>query len=253
MSHLLLNNITVGYNQDVLKDFSLEVKYGESVGIIGPNGAGKSTFLKAVTKLLPLKAGDITIEDQNINKLSHLEMARRVAVVNQSTNLSFNYQVSDIVKLGRFAHEDQSLEVIKPFMQQTDIWKLKDRGFYELSGGEKQRVVISQALAQEAKLMLMDEPTSDLDIRHQIDVFNVFEQLKKQRVLTIIAIMHDLNLAALYCDRILALKNGIIVADGTPKEVLTPRNIKEIYGVNVTIAKHEEYNQPFVMLRKNTD
>ncbi|QOR33717.1 ABC transporter ATP-binding protein [Clostridium sp. 'deep sea'] len=253
MSHLKIDNITVGYNQTVLKNFSLNVNYGESIGIIGPNGAGKSTFLKAVTKLLPLKTGSITIENADITKLSHLEMARKVAVVNQSTSISFNYKVSDIVKLGRYAHPNQSLEVIKGFMQHTNIWDLRDRGFYELSGGEKQRVVISQALAQEAKLLLMDEPTSDLDIRHQVDVFNVFESLNKQRELTIIAIMHDLNLAALYCDRIIALKNGKILADGTAKEVLTPSNIKEIYGVNVTITKHEEYNQPFVMLKKNTD
>ena len=251
--HLQINNLTVGYGRPVLTDFNLSLDYGECLGIIGPNGAGKSTFIKAVTKLLPLQSGQVLIEDTDIAQLSQLEMARRIAVVNQSNEVSFNYKVSDIVRLGRYAHADQSLETVRQYMVYTDIWKLRDRGFRELSGGEKQRVIISQALAQEAKLLLMDEPTSDLDIRHQVDMFNVLEQLREKQCLSIIAIMHDLNLASLYCDRIIALKDGHIVADGSPGEVLTPAHIKKIYGVNVDIMQRKDYQQPFVLLRKNTD
>ncbi len=250
MKHLEINAITVGYDQAVLHDFDLTVRRGEWIGIIGANGAGKSTLLKAITKLLPLEKGKIIVQGQDIQNLSSKQLARLVAVVNQSADVSFNYRVRDVVKLGRYAHKDQTLAAIEPFMKYTDVWCLRERGFHELSGGEKQRVIISQAFAQEADLIMMDEPTSDLDIRHQVDVFNVLEDFQREREVTIIAIMHDLNLAALYCNRLVALKDGQIVADGTPSEVLTPDHLLEIFGINVKVEYFKTDKRPVVMLEK---
>lgn len=250
MTHLQMEHVVSGYASPVLQHVNFSIEYGSCVGIIGPNGAGKSTLIKTITRVLPLQEGQIYIDGHQVSTFSAKELARKVAVVNQSFSVGFNYRVEDIVRLGRFAHADRSLAAIKPFMCATDVWRFHDKGFHELSGGEKQRVIISQALAQEAKLLLLDEPTSDLDIQHQVEVFRVLDSLRQKTGITILAVLHDLNLASLYCERIIALKAGQVVADGTPQEVFTTSNVQSIYGINVDILNRPSL-QPVIALRKD--
>lgn len=251
MTHLQMTNVVSGYQAPVLKDISFSIDHGSCVGIIGPNGAGKSTLIKTITRILPLQGGQIDIDGDDITTFSSKELAKRVAVVNQTFSVGFNYRVVDIVRLGRFAHADRSLATLKPFMCATDVWRFRNKGFYELSGGEKQRVIISQALAQEARFLLLDEPTSDLDIQHQVEVFRVLDALRKETGITILAVLHDLNLASLYCERIIALKEGRIVADGSAKTVFTTAKVHEIYGIRVDILERPSLQQPVIALRKD--
>lgn len=228
-----------------LESVSFEVKEGEFLGVIGPNGAGKTTLLKCLTKILKPKVGAVLLNGKDISDMSREEIAKNIGVVPQNSPETFPFTVLDIVLmgripyLGRFARESKNdLRVAEAAMKSTNVYHLADRTINELSGGERQRVLIARALAQEPKVLLLDEPTLHLDIKQQLEILKLIKRLTRQKKLTTIAVFHDLNLAARFCDKLLLLNAGKIHAIGSVEDVLTPKNIKAVYGVKAQIIRN---------------
>ncbi len=229
----------------VLASINFAAARGEFLGVIGPNGSGKTTLLRTITRILHPTKGAILIDGRSIYSLGTREFSRRFALVPQDTAINFEFSALDIVLMGRNPYLNRweieghrDIEIAKRCMELTNCWHLADRPITELSGGEKQLVVIARALTQEPDVLLLDEPTSHLDINYQIAIMDLLKRLTTQKRLIVIAVIHDLNLAALYCDRLLLLHRGKIVAIGTPDQVLTPDNIKATFGADVIVSKH---------------
>ena len=243
----------------VLKDVSLSVADGEFIGLMGPNGSGKTTLLRCVMDYLQPASGAILVDMKPLHTLSPGELARTFAVVPQSSSTDFAFTAYDIVMMGRTPHiksrfagetrEDE--EAVREAMQLTDTWQFAQRPFSELSGGERQRVVVARAVAQRPKALLLDEPTVYLDISGQIEIMDLVRRLNKDRRITVIAVLHDVNLAARYCDRIALLNDGRLEAVGAPKEVLTPEAMHAVYGVDVVIRKDPLSGAVYVMPRSS--
>lgn len=248
---LNISVMTAGYHKNtVLRDINLQLKQGEFVALIGANGSGKSTMINTISGILPILSGSISIDGTDIKNLKPREKARKVAVVPQTYRLSFAYKVIDVVIMARYSHKIRTSEAVRPYMEATGVWTLQDKIFNDLSGGEKQRVMIASALAQEADLLLLDEPTSDLDIFHQAETFDLIEQLRQTKDITILAVLHDLNMAALYCDRIIGLKDGKLLLDGTPLEVISEENLRKLFGAKVEVVRRSDCNRPFILQKK---
>lgn len=238
----------------VLKDISLKIGEGERVALVGPNGSGKSTLLKLCCGLLQPKEGEIRIDGRDIRQFRRKEIAQQIAMVPQHFHIPFAFKVEEVVMLGRtpflrpFAEESKEhRQVIEEVMELIGISHLRGRFFNELSGGERQKVILSLALAQQPKVLLLDEPTAHLDIHHQIEILEVIRSLN-QGGLTVLGAMHDLNLAALYFERIVMLKEGQIFAQGSPSEVLTEGTIREVYSAKVKIEPHPTKKAPHIIL-----
>lgn len=237
---LKVENLHYNINEDsILEGVNIEVKKGEFVGLIGPNGSGKSTLLKNIYKVYKPTKGNIFIDSTGISKLSNKELARKMAVMVQENNLEFDIKVLDMVILGRYSHKkllessnNNDYEVAENSLKEVGLAGYEERSFFSLSGGEKQRVLIARALTQEAEFIILDEPTNHLDIRYQFQIMNI---LKKQNI-TVFSSIHDLNIAAFYCDKIFAINNGKIVHNGTPEKVLNKKLIKELFGVEAEIG-----------------
>ena len=199
----------------VLRDITFSVKRGELLGLIGPNGSGKTTLLKSLNRTLPLERGDIFVDGANIKGIKRRELAKIVGLVPQETSMVFTFTVLEVVLMGRapylgrlgFESENDYAKAIRA-MEMTDILSLSKRGMNALSGGEKQRVLIARAIAQEPDIMLLDEPTSFLDIKHQVEIYDLIKRLNSIKKLTVIVVSHDINLASQYCDRMLLLNKG---------------------------------------------
>jgi len=239
---------------NVIDGVSFRVEDGEFVGVVGPNGSGKTTLLKLLTKVLRPDSGSISIKGKEMARISSRELARMIAVVPQESNVLFPFTVREIVLMGRYPHmgalsfeRREDMEIAEEMMRTTDVARFAERLISEVSGGEKQRVIIARALAQEPAAMLLDEPTAFLDIKHQIDVHELLKSLNEKRGMTILCISHDLNLAARYCKRLILLDRGRIAADGTPTEVLTPENISRVFGVNAVVQRHPSSGAPVVL------
>ncbi len=251
---LLCKDISFGYGSELLlKGINLTIPRGDFVGIIGPNGSGKSTLLKLITGVLIPQNGEICLNNQLISKISIKAMARQMAVVPQSTETIYNFSAYEVVAMGRYPHQGRwnkegitDREIIQKVMEQTGTWQFRERGIQELSGGERQRVVIARALAQEPELILLDEPTSNLDINYQIEIFDLLQELNSQGV-TIVAVLHDLNLASQYCEHLAMLHQGKIYQYGTPDEVITVQNIQKVYNTAVVIS-YKYSGRPYVSL-----
>ncbi len=247
---LKVQNLSFSYNEkEVLKDISFEVKKGEFVGVIGPNGSGKSSLLKNIYRSLSPKTGTILLENENLVKMSHKKSAKKMAVVGQENPIVFDFLVEEIVAMGRSPHkkifeldDSNDKKIVKNALELLGITKLAKKSYKELSGGEKQRVIIARAVAQEANLFILDEPTNHLDISYQMQIFELIKGFE----MTVLSAIHDLNLAALFCDRLIVLKNGEIVLEGTPVEVLTSENIFDIYNVNSSVQINEVTNRPSI-------
>jgi len=238
----------------VLDDVSFEVERGEFFGIVGPNGSGKTTLLKLLTGVARAERGEILLFDRDIRHMRHREIARVVAVVPQETTLTFPFSVRQIVLMGRapylgaFAFEsERDFEIAQAAMAQTDTCHLSARLFTALSGGEKQRVIIARALAQQPQIMLLDEPTTFLDIRHEFEIYDLLRALNRRDGLTVIAICHNLNLASQYCSKIMMLNGGKVFTVGAPAEVLTEANIKEVYRAEVCVEHRRDYGFPLIL------
>ena len=228
---------------------SMYAARGEFVGVIGPNGSGKSTLLKCLYRALKPESGEIFIDGVDARKMSARETARKIAVVGQENELIFDFSVHNVVAMGRSPHkkffESDSAEderIIAHALEHVGMEREAHRRYSCLSGGEKQRVMIARAIAQETDFMILDEPTNHLDISCQLDIFDFVKRLN----LTVVAAIHDLNMAALYCDRLYVMKCGKIVREGVPAEILTPAMIAEVYGVTAETTLHASTKRPFV-------
>jgi iron complex transport system ATP-binding protein len=241
----LLNvaGVTFGYDrQPLLYDVHIQVQAGERVGLLGPNGSGKTTLLRLVSGILRPEQGKIFLEGRDLHEWSRRRIAQRIAVVPQELHMPFAFTVEHMVSLGRTPfvnffgsqtrHDD---EIVQDAIQATGIDSLAQRIFNHLSGGERQRVIIAMALAQQPQLLLLDEPTSHLDIKYQIETLELVQRLNQERGVTVIAAMHDLNLAARYFPRLILFQRGV-VADAGPAEVLEPKLLSRVYDVNVQVG-----------------
>jgi iron complex transport system ATP-binding protein len=252
----------------VLKNVSFSVADGEFLGLMGPNGSGKTTLLRCLTKYLAADPKAIMLDMKPLHTLSDRQVAATFAVVPQSSSTDFPFTVRDIVMMGRIPHahsritgsRQEDIEQVSAAMSASGCTHLADRPFSELSGGERQRVIIARALAQEPKALLLDEPTVYLDISGQLEMMDLVRRLNRERSLTIIAVLHDINLAARYCDRIALLHQGRLEAIGMPSEVLNPETIQSVYGVDVAVRKDPFTHGIYVMprpvsasVRKNGD
>lgn len=254
---LSVQQLTGGYTgESVIKDISFEVEKGELFGILGPNGSGKTTFLKMLSGVLPFKSGNIILKGKSLKDYSAKELARIIAVLPQHSIQSFSYTVKETVSLGRYAHQkgwfqtwsQEDERIVMKVMEQTGVMHFANHYIHELSGGERQRVFLAQALAQEPKILLLDEPTNHLDLSFQKDLLDLLKSWTKDRGLTVISIFHDLNLAGLYCDRLLLLENGKININHTPNEVLREERIREVYKTKIEKQPHPKVPAPQLVL-----
>ncbi|MBC7087570.1 MAG: ABC transporter ATP-binding protein [Tissierellales bacterium] len=255
MSIIELKNIEFGYGKTkVLKSIDLNVEKGEFLSIIGPNGAGKSTLLKTINNIFDEYDGNISIYGKNLKDYKRKELARIVSFVPQETYLDFEFSVEELIFMGRYPFQNRfktdtinDYEICYKAMTLTNTLEIKDRLITQISGGERQRTLIAKALAQDPKIILLDEPTSHLDINHQIEVLEILKELNKTKDLTIITVLHDLNLASRYSDKLVLLKDGKILKTGSAQEVLTVSNIENAYNMNVVVELNKYTNSPVVI------
>ncbi|MBS4030769.1 MAG: heme ABC transporter ATP-binding protein [Clostridiales bacterium] len=239
----------------VLDSTTFSLGEGVFTGIIGPNGSGKTTLLKLISRVLKPSGGSIYLDGRELASFSQKELARRMAVVTQDGDAGYLFTVEEIVLmgrapfLGRFQSETmEDREIVRQVMEMTGCTHLRERRLSELSGGERQRVMIARALAQEPKVLLLDEPTNHLDIGYQQEILDLVKRLSVTHGVTVVAVLHDLNLAAYYCQMLLLLNNGKIFASGSPAEVLTDKNIGNVYRTHVLVTPHPVLGTPTVSL-----
>lgn len=239
----------------VLEDISIEIKEGEILGIIGPNGCGKSSLLNLLSRLNTHQRGEIYFRDVDLTLMDRSDLAKSIAVVPQESSFLFPFTVREIITMGRSPHMKGRLfenaydrHVTHEVIKWMDIEGLEDISVTDISGGEKQRVIISRALAQEPEILILDEPTASLDIGHQIEIYNLLVRLNVARGLTIILSSHDLNLASQYCHRLILLHKGKIYASGAPSEVIREDNIENVYGCPVIVDGHPVSGMPRVTI-----
>ncbi len=232
---------TIGEKQ-ILHNINFQIEKGKIYGILGENGSGKSTLLKTLTRINNVKNGKIFLNDKDINHYTSKQLAQTIALVPQQTNLMFDFSALQIALMGRIPYQkplysdsEEDLEIVKQSMQLTSTWHLRDMNAQNLSGGEFQRLIIARALAQQTPILMLDEPISSLDIRHQFEIMNLLKQINKDTNTTILIIIHDLNLALKYCDEIILLNKGELVAFGESKKVLIEETISKNFGINVEI------------------
>lgn len=235
----------------VLQDVSLDVPEHKTVGIIGPNGSGKSTLLRCICRILRPDTGAVLLDGKPLFRCSVRQSARQMAVVAQHNTYNFDFTVRDIVLMGRSPHKrafepdnGQDYAIVARSLAQVGMDGYGDRSFASLSGGEQQRVILARALAQQTPCLLLDEPTNHLDIRYQLQLMELVRGLGR----TVIAVVHDLNIAALYCDTLAVMQAGRIVATGTPRDILTPDLIWQVYGVQARVLQ-DENGIPYILFR----
>jgi len=238
-----VRNVSFGYHGGLLfRDFNMTLESAELLGVIGPNGSGKTTLLKLLTGVNRVSQGSIKLLGNDVAKLSRAEIAKSVAVVSQDQPQDFVFSVEEMVMMGRLPHVprwqwegSKDWELAREAMILTGVDHLIGRNFNQLSGGERQRVIIARALAQEPKVLLLDEPTAHLDLQYQGEILDLVWRLRKEIGLAVLLVMHDLSLAGQYMDRLIMLKKGKVLCSGTPKEVLTAKNIREGFNREVDV------------------
>jgi iron complex transport system ATP-binding protein len=244
--------------QWVIEDLSFRVKGGEFWGIIGPNGSGKTTLLKILSGLIKPQRGRVLIDGDELRRMKRPDIAKKIAVVPQETQISFPFTSLEVVLMGRspylgrlqFEGRDD-FEVTERAMRLTDTLQFSRRPVSELSGGERQRIFIARALAQEPEIILLDEPTSNLDISHQVEFYDLISRLNREKNLTILTVSHDINLASEYCQKIILLSEGRIFKVGSPREVVAEESIRQVYGSRVLVDENPVTKSPRItLLRK---
>jgi iron complex transport system ATP-binding protein len=250
-----LTDLSFGYTSiDVVQSITTTFSAGEFVALVGPNGAGKSTLLKIMGGLIRTYQGSARFFGEEVSRVAPRDLARRLAFVPQDTQMVFPFTVSEIVFMGRLPHRPRTLfdspsdtKSAQEAMALTDTAELSQKRFNELSGGERQRVVLASALAQNPEVLLLDEPTAFLDLKHQLQFYEILERLNAERGLTIISVTHDVNLAARYAPRMIALRSGKFVADGTPEGVLTPQNLYDIFEITAAVLKRPDGRGTYIV------
>jgi len=260
MNIIEIQNACFSYNtKQVLHDISFALEQGEFLGIIGPNGAGKSTMLRLICGILKPEKGVIKVFGKNIEQIEPKQLAQKIAFVPQETHFTLDYTVEDIVLMGRYPY-------LKAFQKENKIdFEARDHGleFTEsqifrkrtinsLSSGERQRVVLARALAQEPEILVLDEPTSHLDLHHQHAIMELLKKLNKQGM-SIIVVNHDLNLASLYCGRLILMHQGKVFKQGSPAELINEKTLKEVYKTDVKVIKHPHKDVPHILLKPEGD
>lgn len=255
-SELTLKDVYFAYDtQWCLEGIDFELKKGEIVGMIGPNGSGKSTLLRIMDGLLNIQKGEILLLNKPIFSYRRGDIARRIAMVPQESTFRFPFSVFEVVLMGRFPHlglfpfeGEEDLEIARQSMRITGTLDLAGRSIHELSGGEKQRVLIARALTQRAQIILLDEPTSFLDIRHKVEIFELISSLAETQELSVVIVSHDISLAAQYCHRMVLLDRGSVYKTGEPAEVITVDNISTVYQCPVLVDKNPISKTPRITI-----
>ena len=251
MVRLKVKNVEFSYaSVPILKDICIELAASEMLGVVGPNGAGKSTLLRCIDRILKPQRGSILLDEREIKKMSMIELAKKLGYIPQSTAQVFPATVFDTVLLGRRPHvgwrsgEKDRKKVLKA-LQMLNIEKFAMRDINELSGGQQQKVFIARALTQEPDVLLFDEPTSNLDIKHQLEVMEIIKSIVREKEISAIMAIHDLNLASRYADRIIMMNGGEIFSAGDSVSVLTPESIKQVYGVEAEV--NHIHGRPYIV------
>lgn len=250
---LKTENLQCGYgNSVIVKDLSIEVKQGDFTGIIGPNGSGKTTLIKAILKILKPFSGNILLDNKDIYSITGEEFAQKVSYLPSNIEIHFSYTVEEFIIMGRFPYTGRygqygrkDRDIVETAMRKFAIHGYRNRRLWELSDGEKQMVFLAQAVVQQPDLLILDEPTSHLDIGHQYKIMDIIRELNSQG-LSIISVMHDLNLSAQYCSRLILIKDGSSFCTGTPETVLTYENIEKVYNTRVLVYENPLTGKPYV-------
>ncbi|MDP3028094.1 MAG: ABC transporter ATP-binding protein [Deltaproteobacteria bacterium] len=253
---LKVASLVAGYqDRKIIDGISFGVPRGCFLGIIGPNGSGKTTLFRVITGFLKPWEGEVLYQGKNTSRIPASDIAKEIAVMPQGLESTFSFSVEELVAMGRFPHlgrlqklGKRDRDVIRQVLELTDTEDFKDKKLFELSGGERQRVFLAQSLAQEPKLLLLDEPTAHLDIGHQIRILDVIKRLNRTEGMTVIVVLHDLNLASLYCDQLILLKDGFIFKEGSPSEVMTYETIEAVYETVVLVNENPVTKRPHVLL-----
>ena len=252
---LSAENLTCGYGKEpVVRGVTFDLHAGDFLGVVGPNGCGKSTLIRGLTGILRATSGRAALQGQNVRTLSRRAIARRIAVIPQDTLPLFGFSVVEMVLMGRNPHlgrlqrtGEHDLSLVHEALRQTDLYALRHRKVTELSGGERQRAVIARALAQQPALLLLDEPDSHLDIGHQIQLFDLLDSLNRTRELALLCVSHNINLGCSYCHRLMLMQEGRVVATGPPKDIVTPKSIRDLYGVDAVVQTSPVNGSPLVI------
>lgn len=249
------SNVSLSYQKkEIIKDLDIGFIKGKISVIIGPNGCGKSTLLKGMSRLLKKETGNIYLNETDVDSLSTKEIARRLAFLPQSATAPDDVTVRDVVELGRYPYRGvlkkiskEESEIVDDVLKRTSLLPLADENINNLSGGQKQRVWIAMALAQKTDIILLDEPTTYLDLGHQIDILNLLQELNEQTGVTIIMVLHDLNLASRFSDIMIGMKDGAIKYQGTPFDIMTPEILQELFSIKTVIGEDPIEKKPICL------
>jgi iron complex transport system ATP-binding protein len=253
---LEIENLSFSYDRtkQVLKNVNIEIKKGEFVGIVGPNGCGKTTLVNILSHVLDLQKGKIKLDGEDLRKIPQNELAKLIAVVPQESMFEFEFTGLEIVLMGRLPYlarfqleGEKDRKIAERAMKKTQCWQFRDKYIRNLSGGEKQRVIVARALTQEPEYLLLDEPTSHLDMNFQFEVLDLIAELNKTKKVTILSVFHDINLASKYCTRLLLMKEGRIIADGPPKAIINRKNMSKIYEFNIILKRHPKEGYKYIL------
>lgn len=244
-----IENLNFSFGKkEILKNINLEINSGEKTIIIGPNGCGKTTLLRLMSGYLSPNSGKIILKGRNIKNYSTKERSKIIAMMHQNSNSNFDFKVEEVISMGRYPFipwngkfDDDDYKIIESAIDLMELYDLKEKYISEISGGEKARVMAARTFVQDTELVLMDEPISAMDVKQQIKLMNIINEEDR----TFIIVLHDLNLASIFADRIVLMNEGKIIADGSPSEVITTENIRAVYGVNAEIV--ERYNRPYII------
>lgn len=257
-TEIKIKDLEFKYNDEkkLLDCLNIDIKKSEFVGILGPNGCGKTTLMKLILKYFTKSSGDIIISDKKIEEYSQKEMSKLISFVPQKSGISLDMTVEDFVFMGRTPHienkwigfEDKDKKIVIDTLEKLNLIDFKERSIFSLSGGEFQRILLARALVQKTDIILLDEPTSALDLNFSIEIMNITEKIVKEEKKTVVMVLHDLNLASMYCDKVIFIKNGEIKCSGNPYDLYSSELFNEVYGFNSDII--EKNNYKYVVVKK---
>jgi iron complex transport system ATP-binding protein len=256
MAEVVITNVDFGYSEDhiVLHDINLEISEPGLYCIIGPNGVGKSTMVKCVSKIVTPLKGQVLLDGEDVAQMNHKDVAKKVGFVPAFSQDAFSMSVIDTIMVGRYNHQKwgsrtKDLEMVYKTMKLLHIENLATRSYNALSAGQHQKVSIARGLVQEPEILILDEPTANLDVKYQVYVMEMLRAIAIERGMIIMTICHDLNITSKYAHKVIMLaRPGKIHAVGTPEEVLTEENIREVYGINCRVFMDETINKPYIIL-----